>query len=255
MRIAVAGGTGLVGRYVVETASGGGHQVVVLARSHGIDVRTGHGLAAALAGAEAIVDVTNAGTRGGDAAAAFFGDVSARLQEVGSACGVRHLVTLSIIGIERAPGNGYYAAKLRQEQVARSGPVPATIVRAAQFHEFAVQMLRWTLRDGVAHVPRMRVQPVAARSVGEQLVELAVGVPRGLAPDLAGPVQAELADLSSAFVRRYGLPLEVEPAPPDPTVPTGATLPADGAHLVGPSFHTWLETDDAARLAAAWAAS
>ncbi|MFJ5914822.1 hypothetical protein ACIQFW_03335 [Streptomyces ardesiacus] len=43
VRIAVAGGTGLVGRLVVEEVTAAGHEPVVLARSRGVDLTTGRG--------------------------------------------------------------------------------------------------------------------------------------------------------------------------------------------------------------------
>jgi uncharacterized protein YbjT (DUF2867 family) len=249
MRIAVAGGTGLVGRHVVEAARRGGHEVVVLSRSHGVDLRSGQALESAVDGVDAIIDVTNPGAGERDRALDFFVDVTGRLQAVGGAQHVRHIVTLSIVGIERAPENTYYTAKLRQEQAALAGPVPATILRATQFHEFAVQMLRRTSRDGAAHVRSMRVQPVAARTVANVLMELAGGPALGKAPDLGGPEQADLVALARQFVARYALQLSVIAAAADPTVPYGATLPAPGARLEGPTFAAWLETDDAAQLA------
>ena len=61
-RIAVAGGTGVVGRHVVDRVRELGHDPVVLARSKGVDVLSGTGLAAALDGVDAVVDVTNVTT-------------------------------------------------------------------------------------------------------------------------------------------------------------------------------------------------
>jgi uncharacterized protein YbjT (DUF2867 family) len=249
MRIAVAGGSGLVGRHVVDAAQREGHQVVVLSRSNGIDVRNGQALEAALDAVTAIIDVTNPRSGERDCPIAFFSDIAGRLQSFGAAHRVGHIVTLSIVGIERAPESRYYAAKVRQEQIALGGPVPATVVRATQFHEFAVQMLRRTRRDSAAHVPNMRVQSVAARTVASVLVELVGGSPLGKAPDLGGPEEADLVALARKFVEHFGLHISVVAAAPDPTVPYGATLPGPDARLAGPTFDEWLETEDAARLA------
>ena len=162
MRIAVAGGTGMVGKYVVEAITGAGHDAVVLSRSRGVDLRTDSGLAHALDGVEVIVDAANPDSISGAKATAFFTDVTARLQSVGFAHGVARLVTLSIVGIDRVPDYGYYRAKLAQEAVATAGPVPVTIVRATQFHEFPAQILGRARFGPLAAMPVMRVQPVAA---------------------------------------------------------------------------------------------
>jgi uncharacterized protein YbjT (DUF2867 family) len=250
MRIAVAGGTGTVGRYVVDIAQSRGHTVIVLSRSHGVDLRVGSGLQPALAGADVIIDVTNPGQQDRPAAAAFFTEIAARLQAAAAEAHVQRIITLSIVGIDAAPENSYYSAKLRQEQAILAGPLPATVLRATQFHEFAVQTLRRNTQDAVARVPSLRVQPVAARSVARCLVELAENAPAARAADLAGPAQLLLVDMARAFVQRYNLHVSVEPVPSDPTVPDGAILPSTAdARLEGPSFEEWLESEDAARLA------
>lgn len=87
-----------------------------------------------------------------------------------------HHIALSIVGVDRVGCWGYYAGKLAQEKLVLAGPVPATVLRATQFHEFTGQVLAGT-RGSLAVVPRMRVQPVAAREVGQVLAELAVTEP------------------------------------------------------------------------------
>ena len=245
MRIAVAGGTGVVGRYVVQAAKDAGHEVVVLARSEGVDTRTGEGLAQALDGVEAVIDATNAGTTEEAPATGFFTASAANLQRVGAEQGVRHLVVLSIVGIDRVPV-GYYAAKLAHEQAALAGPVPTTILRATQFHEFAAQMIVWNRDGDVARIPNLRVQPVAARTVGRTLAELAVAPPQEPAADLAGPEQADLVALARRLADHLRLGVEVQVLEPD--VPAGALIPDDSAHIEGPTFGRWLTSDDAANI-------
>ena len=193
MRIGVAGGSGLVGRYVVDAAQRQGYQVVVLSRSNGIEVRSGHALESALDGVAAIVDVTNPGSGDRDRPTAFFADVAGRLQTVGADCRVGHIVTLSIVGIERAPENRERRCQAAQEQIALAGPVPATILRATQFQSSRPRCSGRASRDTAAHVPNMRVQSVAARTAANVLVELVGGPPLGNAPDLGGPEEADLA--------------------------------------------------------------
>jgi uncharacterized protein YbjT (DUF2867 family) len=247
MKLAVAGGTGLVGRHVVATAQARGHEVVVLSRSVGVDIVSGDGLADALAGVQTIVDVTNSPSQDERAATDFFVAAAGNLQRIGAHGDVDHIVTLSIVGIDGIP-TGYYAAKLAHERVAGSGPVPATILRATQFHEFPAQMIGWTADHGVARLPDLIVQTVAAQTVAEVLVELAEAQPTGRAADLAGPDQRRLVSLACAFLERRGSQIVVE-RDGRPGIPERALLPGAGARIEPPGFDEWLDTEDAAALA------
>ena len=141
MRVAVAGGTGLIGRMVVDTLQLGGDTAVVVARSVGVDLLTGAGLDHALAGVEAVIDVSNIVTTRRGTAVRFFGTATRALLAGGQRAGVTHHIVLSIVGVDRVPW-GYYEGKRHQEQLALEGPVPATVLRSTQFHEFADQMLQ-----------------------------------------------------------------------------------------------------------------
>lgn len=244
MRIAVAGGTGVVGRYVVESATAAGHEIVVLARSTGVDLCSGAGLMAALDGVEAVVDATNPATTEEAPATQFFTASTANLHRAGAAQGVGHLVVLSIVGIDRVPA-GYYAAKAAHEQAALDGPVPATVLRATQFHEFPAQMMAWNRHGMVARIPAIQVQSVAARTVGSVLAELVAGTPQKRVRDLAGPQRANLVTLAQHLSDRLHLGIDIQTA--EPTIPEGALLPTDSARIDGPTFEQWLTSDDAAR--------
>lgn len=248
MRIAIAGATGTVGRHVMESAQRRGHDAVALSRSHGVDVVSGEGLSAAMADAEVVIDVLNAGSFEEGPATEFFTAAAGNLQHIGAEQGVRHVVTLSIVGIDRAPV-GYYAAKLAQERTAANGPVASTIQRATQFHEFPAQLLAATRDGSQASVFDLRVQTVAARTVAEVLVAVAEQAPTGRATELAGPEEANLVELARAFVAQRGETIDVV-ADSDSFagVPSDALLPADDAHISGPAFQTWLRSDDAAAL-------
>jgi uncharacterized protein YbjT (DUF2867 family) len=152
------------GRWTAEALRAGGHEVIVIARSAGIDLVTGDGLEAALTGVDAVVDATNVKSSGKRPSSEFFEATPRTLMRTAVAAGAGHIVALSIIGIDRV-SYGYYQGKLRQEQVLRESPVPVSILRAAQFHEFAGQYLA-TMRGPVVVVPRWRAQPVATREVG-----------------------------------------------------------------------------------------
>jgi uncharacterized protein YbjT (DUF2867 family) len=241
MRIAVAGGTGLVGRMVVDEARAAGHEVSALSRAGGVDVLTGAGLAEALAGVATVIDVTNTATLSTEGSVAFFGAATEHLLAAEVTAGVGHHVVLSIVGID-ALDSGYYAGKLRQEQLVAAGPVPWTVLRATQFHEFAQQVLGWT-SGPVIPVPRMLTAPVAAREVAQELVRLAAGAPQGRAADLGGPETFRLPALVRRVRRarggRHGL---VVPVPAPGATGSGALLPGPGALVGKQTFAQWLAT-------------
>jgi uncharacterized protein YbjT (DUF2867 family) len=133
-KIAVAGATGRVGHHVVDVLTQRGHDVVPMSRSHGVDVIAREGLADALAGVECIVDATSGPSPEQQAATEFFTTAAGNLQEAGRRAGVQRIVVVSIIGTDRLRG-GYGVAKVAHEQATLSGPLPARVLRAAQFHE------------------------------------------------------------------------------------------------------------------------
>jgi uncharacterized protein YbjT (DUF2867 family) len=202
MRIAVAGGTGVVGSYVVSAVTEAGHEPLVLSRGRGIDLVTGTGLDDVLAGVQAVIDVSNQSTTSRKKSVAFFDAVTTNVLDAGLRAGVRHHVALSIVGIDRVDFS-YYAGKVRQEELMFASPLPTSVLRATQFHEFAGQVLQ-QVPGPVAVIPRMRVQPIAAREVAAALVALALGSPVGMAPELAGPQEESLADMARRLLRARG---------------------------------------------------
>jgi uncharacterized protein YbjT (DUF2867 family) len=248
-KIAVAGATGRVGRPVVDILASRGYEVVPIARSLGVDVITGEGLDHALTGVHTIIDVATGPSPDEQAATEFFTTSTRNLQEAGARAGVRRLVLVSIIGIDEFAG-GYNAAKVAHEQAALAGPIPARIVRAAQFHEFVEELMRWGTDGDVSYVWRMRTQLVSARTVAKELVDLAT------APDtefdaaetteIAGPREERLVEAARLVAARRGNGLRVEersdPSDPDSErYANGAVLPGPGAKLAGPTFEEWLD--------------
>src|SRR5262245_51974302 len=171
-KIAVAGATGRVGRHVVDILEEQGHQVVPIARSVGVDLITTEGLAEALEGVDSIVDAATPPGSEQEPATEFFTTAARNLQELGSQAGVQRIVVVSIIGIDRSTA-GYGVAKQAHERASLTGPVPALILRAAQFHELVPQIVDWGRQNGTVYVPTMRTQLVAARTVAEGLADLA----------------------------------------------------------------------------------
>ena len=242
MRVAVAGGTGVVGRHVVDALSAGGHAPVVLARGRGVDLVSGAGLDEALSGADAVIDVSNIMTTRRAKAVAFFETATTNLVEASRKAGLRHYVVLSIVGIDRVDF-GYYEGKQRQERLALDGPVPATVVRATQFHEFPGQILD-RVRGPIAVVPKQLIRPVAAAEVAAELVATVIGDPSGMAPELAGPEEHQLLDLARRVVQKRGQRRAVVgvklPGLVGRAMASGELLPRDGARFGKQTFDEWL---------------
>src|SRR5919112_2491862 len=202
-KIAVAGATGRVGRPVVDILESRGYDVVPISRSHGVAVVTGEGLDPALAGVDTIIDVATGPSPDQRAATDFFVASARNLQEAGERAGVRRLVVVSIIGIDEFTG-GYNAAKVAHEQAALAGPIPTRIVRAAQFHEFVEELMKWGTQGDVSYVWPMRTQLVAARTVAEEVVELATASDAEFEAaetiEVAGPREERLAQAARRFV-------------------------------------------------------
>jgi uncharacterized protein YbjT (DUF2867 family) len=204
MRIAIAGATGTVGRHILEAARDRGHEVVALSRSSGQDVSTGAGLVEAIAGADAVIDVTNVLTTSASKSRQFFTRATRNLLAAERSAGVGHHVSLSIVGIDGTDA-GYYAGKLAQEREVSAGAVPWSIQRATQFHEFAGQVVQQATFGPVAVIPTMLIRPVAAREVAERLVEVAEAGPAGRLADLVGPADERLIDMVRRLHARDGV--------------------------------------------------
>jgi uncharacterized protein YbjT (DUF2867 family) len=249
--IAVTGATGRVGSHLVEILEQRGHTVIPIARSRGVDVVTGEGLDEALAGAETVIDTATGPSPDQQTATEFFTASARNLQRAGAAAGAKRIVLVSIIGIDRFQG-GYNAAKVAQEQALLEGPLPVRIVRAAQFHEFVDPLVGWTIQDGVANVPEMRTQLVAASVVAEALADAAEEpeIQNGTITEIAGPREERLADAAATLFASRGDSLEIrerrggllaQPGDPDAAAyADGAALPNPGAKLAGPSYEEWL---------------
>ncbi|HXS32304.1 MAG TPA: NAD(P)H-binding protein [Solirubrobacterales bacterium] len=142
-KIAVAGATGRLGRPTVEILRERGHEVVPISRSEGVDVITGEGLAAALEGVDLIIDAATSPSPDQAQATEFFTTAARNLQQAGAERGVEAILVVSIIGTDHF-NTGYNAAKVVQERAHLDGPVPARILRAAQFHEFVAELVEWS---------------------------------------------------------------------------------------------------------------
>lgn len=243
MKIAVAGGTGVVGAYAVSALAAGGHDVVSLSRASGVDVVSGVGLANALRGVDVVVDATSIGTGKAEESVAFFTAATANLLAAESAAGVKHHVVISIVGAAKT-NLAYYAGKKVQEDLVMAGSVPWSMIRTTQFYEFVHQVIQGGKLGPLQIVPTMPSQPLAASEVGAALAELAVGKPVGLVEDLAGPSVERMSDLVRRYLRATGSRRPVIEA----RVPgawwkalrEGAMLPIGPVRLGQQTFDEWL---------------
>ncbi len=240
-RIAVAGATGTVGRQVVDSVHRHGAEAIVIARSTGVDLTTGTGLDQLLEDVDVVIDVTNIVTQNRRRATTFFQASTRHLLAAEQRLGVKHHVLLSIVGIDRV-GLGYYQAKVAQEDLVRQGPVPWTILRATQFHEFAAQMLG---HRPLAVIPSMLSQPLAARDVADELVSLATAPAAGMAAEIAGPRQERVPDMARRLASATGSRSLVLTMPlPGATgrgMRTGALLPTGPGPRGTQTFDQWLQ--------------
>ncbi len=247
--VAVVGATGRLGGHVVRVLEERGHEVVTLSRSAGVDVVTGEGLAAALAGTDIVIDASGTPSADEQEATAFFTAAAANLHEAGSKAGVERIVSVSILGIDASTG-GYYRAKVAHEKALAAGPLPVQILRAAQFHEFVEPLVSWGRRGDTVHVPLMRTQLVAGAAVAEALVDLAEAPApapgaRPPYPEIAGPREENLAKAAELVYAARGEQVTVvevsDPATPDrELLEGGAFVAGPGTTLAGPTLEEWL---------------
>ena len=189
MKITVVGASGLIGTKVVEVLKAEGHDVVASSRSSGVDVLTGAGLADALAGADALVDVTNSPSFEAGPVMEFFTTSATNLVDAARRAGVGHYVALSIVGVDGLPDSGYFRAKVAQEKVITESGLPYSIVRATQFAEFADAIAEsMTVADEV-RVPDALIQPIPADEVASAVARAAAGEPINGIVNIGGPAE------------------------------------------------------------------
>ena len=244
MKALVTGGTGTLGRLVVPRLQDAGCQVRVLSRQsrdgmQGIefvtgDLATGEGIQSAVDEAEIIVHCAG-GAKGDD-------DKARHLVRAASRAGTRHLAFISVVGADRIPITsaidramfGYFGSKFAAERVVAESGLPWTTLRATQFHDLILKVVRPMARLPVLPVPTgFRFQPVDAGEVADRLVELALGTPIGLVPEMGGPRVYEMAELIRNYLhahnkRRPILPIWL-PGKAARALRAGANLPLDGA--------------------------
>ncbi|MFP3464019.1 SDR family oxidoreductase [Leifsonia sp. SIMBA_070] len=204
MKIVVIGGTGLVGRRVVELLRERGHDAVAASPSTGVDSVSGEGLEEALRGADVVIDTPNAPSFEDGPVMEFFERSTGNVVAAARQAGVRHYVVLSIVGADRLPDIGYMRAKVAQERIVREGGIPFTIVRATQFFEFIGALTDGGTQGDTATLSDVLMQPIAAADVSAALADVALEEAADAVIEVAGPEPLRLDDLARRLLAARG---------------------------------------------------
>jgi uncharacterized protein YbjT (DUF2867 family) len=200
MKIVVIGGSGLIGKKVVNDLRQRGHEVEAASPSSGVNALTGEGLARAFAGAAVVVDVSNSPSFADAAVLEFFETSTRNLLAAERDAGVGHHVALSVVGADRLSDSGYMRAKVAQEGLIAASKVPYTIVRATQFFEFVGAIAQSATEGNTVRLPPALMQPILSDDVASTLAEIAVGEPLNGTVELAGPEPIRQDELVRQFL-------------------------------------------------------
>ncbi len=195
MKIVVIGGSGLVGAKLVDNLRHRGHDALPASPHFGVNTITGEGLAAAIAGAQVIVDVTNSPSFEDAAVMEFFRTSCRNLITVAEAAHVKHHVALSVVGTDRLLESGYFRAKMVQEDLVNASRIPHTILRSTQFFEFMPRIAQSDVSEDAVRVSPALVQPIASDEVAAALADIATASPRNGMIEHAGPDVFHLDDV------------------------------------------------------------
>jgi len=198
-KVVVLGGTGMIGSLAVSSLARAGIDVVSASRRSNVNILTGEGLDAALAGADTVIDTTDVSNFDSDTLKNFFRESGEKIFAAERKAGIRHHITLSIFGVDQVRGNPYFDAKLMQEDMVRSSTIPYTILRSTQFYEFLPTIASGLMAGDAIRLPHALFSPVAAADVGAALASLAQHDPVNAAVSIAGPEVAPF----EAWVRRF----------------------------------------------------
>jgi len=208
-KIVVIGGTGHIGRKLVNNLRHRGQEVVAASPSSGVDTFTGQGLADALTGAQVVVDVANAPSWEDKAVMEFFQTSGRNLLAAEAAAGVRHHLALSIVGDDRLPGSGYLRAKVAQENLIKASGIPFTIVRSTQFFEFANGIIQSATDGQTVRLSSALMQPIAADDVAAALTGFALSKPLNGIVEIAGPDSIRMDEFARRFLSAMHDPRKV----------------------------------------------
>jgi len=244
MKIVVIGGTGLIGSKVVAKLAEQGHDAVGVSSRTGVDTISGEGVAAALTGAQVVVDVTNSPSFADDHVLEFFTTSTRNLLAAEREQGVGHHVALSVVGADGVADSGYMRAKVAQEMLIAESGVPYTIVRATQFYEF-VEAIAGSATDGdTVRLPHAAMQPIAAEDVATGVTRAAVAEPVNGAVQIAGPEKIAMDDFvrTGLAAKNDSRKVIADPAAPyfGAVIDDHSIVPAGPATLFETTFADWL---------------
>lgn len=243
MKIVVIGGTGLIGSKLVALLAADGHEAVAASPGTGVNTLTGEGLADVLTGADVVVDVSNSPSFEAAAVLEFFETSTRNLLAAEADAGVRHHVALSVVGTQRLPESGYFRAKIAQEQLIESSPIPYSLVHATQFFEFVAGIVDSATDGSTVRLAHVLIQPMAADDVAAALRDVVVGAPTNGRVDIAGPEQFRLDDLGRRFLAARGDEREVVTDPAatyfGAALEEDTLVPLGEATLGTTSFEDW----------------
>jgi uncharacterized protein YbjT (DUF2867 family) len=245
MKIVVIGGSGLIGSKLVPKLREQGHEAIAASPSSGVNSFTGEGLAEALKGASAVVDVSNAPSWEETEVLKFFETSTRNLLTHEAAAGVGHHVALSVVGTQRLSESGYFRAKIAQEELIKASSIPYSIVQATQFLEFLKGLADISMVGDKVHLAPVLFQPMAADDVATAVGRIAVGPPVNGTVEIAGPEQFRLNELVQRHLIQLGDPRKVIADPN--ALYSGAKIndrtlvPGNNARLGETRYETWLK--------------
>jgi uncharacterized protein YbjT (DUF2867 family) len=200
LKIVVIGGSGLIGKKLVQNLRQLGHEVLAASPSSGVNTITGAGLTEAVAGAQVVVDVANSPSFEDRAVLEFFETAGRNLMAAETAAGVQHHVALSVVGTERLLASGYFRAKMAQENLIKASGIPYTIVRATQFFEFVGVIAQSATEGSTVRLSPALFQPIVSDDVAAALVDFTLQKPLNDTVELAGPEPVRLDELVRQFL-------------------------------------------------------
>jgi len=209
MKIVTIGGTGLIGSKTVAILRQRSHEVVAASPNTGVNTITGEGLKEAMTGAQVVIDLANSPSFEDKAVLEFFETSGRNLLAAEAAAGVRHHVALSIVGTDRTPDNGYFRAKVAQENLIETSGIPYTIIRSTQFLEFLGSIAAMSANGNVVRLSPGLFQPIAADDVAAIVADVALAAPRSGIIEIAGPERAPFNEIVARYLKAVGDPREV----------------------------------------------